>query len=99
MKNILTTAFAFVVLALNFAFAQPASPLTVIDASSPNACDGSASITNPNNVITNTIVWYSSFGLSCFLAKVNFGITSAARFPGDGLIPSIKSTLLSQASD
>ena len=73
MKNILTTAFAFVVLALNFAFAQPASPLTVIDASSPNACDGSASITNPNNVITNTIVWYSGNG--SILAQ---GVTSVS---------------------
>ncbi len=49
-------------LVLNNAWAQPASPLTVIDATSPNACDGSAAITNPNNVITNTIVWYSGNG-------------------------------------
>ncbi|NDB34305.1 MAG: hypothetical protein EB023_02940 [Flavobacteriia bacterium] len=73
MKNIFITACTFVVLALNFVFAQPASPLTVIDASSPNACDGSASITNPNNVITNTIVWYSGNGI--ILAQ---GVTSVS---------------------
>jgi hypothetical protein len=32
------------------------------------------------------------------MSRVNFGITSKARFPGDGLIPSIKSTLPAQGS-
>lgn len=73
MKIQWTVAFALVVFTMNFAFAQPASPLTVIDASSPNACDGSASITNPNNVITNTIVWYSGNG--AILAQ---GVTSVS---------------------
>ena len=64
-------------LVLNNAWAQPASPLTVIDASSPNSCDGSASITNPNNVIANTIVWYSN---GAILAQ---GVTSVSNLcPG-----------------
>ena len=60
MKNfsfLVLTAFLFTI---GIAWAQPASPLTVIDATSPNACDGSAAITNPNNVLINTIVWYSN---------------------------------------
>lgn len=61
----------------NKVFAQPASPLTVIDASGPNACDGSASITNPNNVIANTIVWYTN---GAILAQ---GVTSVSNLcPG-----------------
>ena len=62
MKNLLSLVVLSMLLVLNNAWAQPASPLTVIDATSPNACDGSAAITNPNNVITNTIVWYSGNG-------------------------------------
>lgn len=62
MKNLLSLVVLSMLLVLNNAWAQLASPLTVIDASSPNACDGSAAITNPNNVITNTIVWYSGNG-------------------------------------
>lgn len=62
MKNLLSLVVLSMLLALNNAWAQPASPLTVIDATSPNACDGSAAITNPNNVISNTIVWYSGNG-------------------------------------
>jgi hypothetical protein len=62
MKNLLSLVVLSLLLVLNNAWAQPASPLTVIDATSPNACDGSAAITNPNNVITNTIVWYSGNG-------------------------------------
>jgi hypothetical protein len=60
MKNLLSLALVSMLFVLNNAWAQPASPLTVIDATSPNACDGTASITNPNNVITNSIVWYSN---------------------------------------
>ncbi|MFM7594595.1 MAG: T9SS type A sorting domain-containing protein [Flavobacteriales bacterium] len=61
----------------NKVFAQPASPLTVIDASGPNTCDGSASITNPNNVIANTIVWYTN---GAILAQ---GVTSVSNLcPG-----------------
>lgn len=62
MKNLLSLVVLSMLLVFNNAWAQPASPLTIIDASSPNACDGSAAITNPNNVITNTIVWYSGNG-------------------------------------
>ena len=62
MKNLLSLVVLSMLLVLNNAWAQPASPLTVIDATSPNVCDGSAAITNPNNVITNTIVWYSGNG-------------------------------------
>ncbi|MCF8219926.1 MAG: T9SS type A sorting domain-containing protein [Cryomorphaceae bacterium] len=62
MKNLLSLVVLSMLLVLNNAWAQPASPLTIIDATSPNACDGSAAITNPNNVITNTIVWYSGNG-------------------------------------
>ena len=72
MKNLLTFVVLSMLLVLNNAWAQPASPLTVIDASSPNACDGSASITNPNIVITNTIVWYSN---GAILAQ---GVTSVS---------------------
>ena len=77
MKNLLTFVVLSMLLVLNNAWAQPASPLTVIDASSPNACDGSASITNPNIVITNTIVWYSN---GAILAQ---GVTSVSNLcPG-----------------
>ena len=62
MKNLLSLVVLSMLLVLNNAWAQPASPLTVIDATSPNVCAGSAAITNPNNVITNTIVWYSGNG-------------------------------------
>ena len=62
MKNLLSLVVLYMLLVLNNAWAQPASPLTVIDATSTNVCDGSAAITNPNNVITNTIVWYSGNG-------------------------------------
>ena len=72
MKNLLSLAVLSMLLVLNNAWAQPVSPLTVIDASSPNACDGSASITNPNIVITNTIVWYSN---GAILAQ---GVTSVS---------------------
>ncbi len=72
MKNLLTFVVLSMLLVLDNAWAQPASPLTVIDASSPNACDGSASITNPNIVITNTIVWYSN---GAILAQ---GVTSVS---------------------
>lgn len=72
MKNLLSLAVLSMFLVLNNAWAQPVSPLTVIDASSPNACDGSASITNPNIVITNTIVWYSN---GAILAQ---GVTSVS---------------------
>lgn len=77
MKNLLTFVVLSMLLVLNNAWAQPVSPLTVIDASSPNSCDGSASITNPNNVITNTIVWYSN---GAILAQ---GVTSVSNLcPG-----------------
>ena len=77
MKNLLSLVVLSMLLVLNNAWAQPASPLTVIDASSPNACDGSASITNPNIVITNTIVWYSN---GAILAQ---GVTSVSNLcPG-----------------
>lgn len=77
MKNLLTFVVLSMLLVLNNVWAQPASPLTVIDASSPNACDGSASITNPNIVITNTIVWYSN---GAILAQ---GVTSVSNLcPG-----------------
>jgi hypothetical protein len=72
MKNLLSFAVLSMLFVLNNALAQPASPLTVIDATSPNACDGSASITNPNNVITNSIVWYSN---GAILAQ---GVTSVS---------------------
>ena len=72
MKNLVSLAVLSMLLVLNNAWAQPVSPLTVIDASSPNACDGSASITNPNIVITNTIVWYSN---GAILAQ---GVTSVS---------------------
>jgi len=72
MKNLLSFAVLSMLFVLNNAWAQPASPLTVIDATSPNACDGSASITNPNNVITNSIVWYSN---GAILAQ---GVTSVS---------------------
>ena len=72
MKNLLSLTVLSMLLVLNNAWAQPVSPLTVIDASSPNACDGSASITNPNIVITNTIVWYSN---GAILAQ---GVTSVS---------------------
>lgn len=72
MKNLLSLVVLSLLLVLNNAWAQPVSPLTVIDASSPNACDGSASITNPNIVITNTIVWYSN---GAILAQ---GVTSVS---------------------
>jgi hypothetical protein len=72
MKNLLSFAVLSVLFVLNNAWAQPASPLTVIDATSPNACDGSASITNPNIVITNSIVWYSN---GAILAQ---GVTSVS---------------------
>lgn len=77
MKNLLSLALVSMLFVLNNAWAQPASPLTVIDATSPNACDGSASITNPNIVITNTIVWYSN---GAILAQ---GVTSISNLcPG-----------------
>lgn len=77
MKNLLSFIVLSMLLVLNNAWAQPVSPLTVIDASSPNACDGSASITNPNNVIANTIVWYSN---GAILAQ---GVTSVSNLcPG-----------------
>ena len=72
MKNLLSLALVSMLFVLNNAWAQPASPLTVIDATSPNACDGSASITNPNIVITNSIVWYSN---GAILAQ---GVTSVS---------------------
>ena len=72
MKNLLSLVVLSMLFVLNNAWAQPASPLTVIDATSPNACDGSASITNPNNVIANTIVWYSN---GAILAQ---GVTSVS---------------------
>ena len=72
MKNLLSFAVLSMLFVLNNAWAQPASPLTVIDATSPNACDGSASITNPNIVITNSIVWYSN---GAILAQ---GVTSVS---------------------
>ena len=72
MKNLVSLTVLSMLLVLNNAWAQPVSPLTVIDASSPNACDGSASITNPNIVITNTIVWYSN---GAILAQ---GVTSVS---------------------
>ena len=72
MKNLLSLVVLSMLFVLNNAWAQPVSPLTVIDASSPNACDGSASITNPNIVITNTIVWYSN---GAILAQ---GVTSVS---------------------
>ena len=72
MKNLFSLALVSMLFVLNNAWAQPASPLTVIDATSPNACDGSASITNPNIVITNSIVWYSN---GAILAQ---GVTSVS---------------------
>jgi len=77
MKNLLTFVVFSMLVVLNNAWAQPASPITVIDASSPNVCDGSAYINNPNNVITNTIVWYTN---GAILAQ---GVTSVSNLcPG-----------------
>ena len=76
MKNFIPVLIGLLFV-MNNAWAQPASPITVIDASSPNACDGSAYINNPNNVITNTIVWYSN---GAILAQ---GVTSVSNLcPG-----------------
>jgi hypothetical protein len=72
MKNLLSFAVLSMLFVLNNAWAQPASPLTVIDATSPNACDGSASITNQNIVNINSIVWYSN---GAILAQ---GVTSVS---------------------
>jgi len=73
MQNSLYLLFASVLFISTASWAQPASPITVIDASSPNVCDGSAYITNPNNAITNSIVWYSGNG--AILAQ---GVTSVS---------------------
>jgi hypothetical protein len=59
MKNIVRSIFAVLFLLIsNSISAQFVNPITVVDATSPNACDGSATINNPNNVILNTVVWY-----------------------------------------
>jgi len=73
MQNSLYLLFASVLFISTASWAQPASPITVIDASSPNVCDGSAYLTNPNNAITNSIVWYSGNG--AILAQ---GVTSVS---------------------
>ena len=73
MKNLSYLVLFCSIFLFSSAWAQPASPITVIDASSPNACDGSAYITNPNNAITNSIVWYSGNG--AILAQ---GVTSVS---------------------
>ncbi len=76
MKYIFPLLISLFLLANN-TWAQQAFPLTIIDASSPNSCDGSASITNPNNVIVNTIVWYTN---GAILAQ---GVTSVSNLcPG-----------------
>lgn len=76
MKYIFPLLISLCLLANN-TWAQQAFPLTIIDASSQNSCDGSASITNPNNVIVNTIVWYTN---GAILAQ---GVTSVSNLcPG-----------------
>lgn len=77
MKNLYAIFLFSVLFIATSSWAQQAFPLTVIDASGPNVCDGSASITNPNNVLVNTIVWYSN---GAILAQ---GVTSVSNLcPG-----------------
>lgn len=55
LKSILALCMAFI---MNVVSAQFVNPLTVVDASNPTSCDGSAVINNPNNVIQSSIIWY-----------------------------------------
>ena len=60
MKQLVLLFTTALILAINISvsYGQVANPITVIDASNPGACDGSAVINNPNVVIPNSIVWY-----------------------------------------
>ena len=60
MKQVVFLFITALMLTINSAvsYGQVINPITVIDASNPAACDGSAVINNPNVVIPSSIVWY-----------------------------------------